>query len=517
MADVPCTSLQPFSKFVSKNRDRFFNSSYYAQYAQRLHLKNKLGEARPPPPARTNLLKTKGKFDWQEVVSHLARYPRSLRIEKSAIHGYGLFTGEVVKQGEAIIEVTGQRLTAEGAKTKMAKKTMAHKCLLKAGPTVFIDPDKCTSLARYVNHSCTPNCRLVHNNKVFLVAVREINPNEELTVRYYMGMTNDGQGIKCKCKSSGCRGRMSVDGQDEHASMSRGRSHSNVDRKTFLKDAQKLVPDNDAINALLRKILGVEGQTSSESSDEYEEESYYSEEEAAKGETQKAQKKPLKEVKVEKKPTTSDDKAKAEKKAKPEKKSLQKEDKSKTEKKMAPKEDKQKKAPRKEEKGKPEKSAPEKKPPKDKKPAKVEKARSDTSDDEPAKKPKKDKKPAKVEKARSDTSDEEPAKNPKKDKKPAKVEKARSDTSDEEPVKKPKKAPAPRNEPRQAPKSKPDKKPPPKPEPEPEEEETTEYSDENELTKVFAANLYGEEVVVWGGGRINPDEWTPPSSDVQSD
>lgn len=67
---------------------------------------------------------------------------------------------------------------------------------------------------RYVNHSCDPNCEFdwfqvregedaASRERVFLIALRDIKPGEELTIDY--NWPADGA-IPCRCQSTNCRG-----------------------------------------------------------------------------------------------------------------------------------------------------------------------------------------------------------------------------------------------------------------------------------------------------------------------
>ena len=68
--------------------------------------------------------------------------------------------------------------------------------------------------ARFVNHSCGPNCEsVIENCRVFIDALRTIEPGEELTYDYQIQRdTDDPPDIDsifaCHCGSQRCRGTM---------------------------------------------------------------------------------------------------------------------------------------------------------------------------------------------------------------------------------------------------------------------------------------------------------------------
>ena len=55
-----------------------------------------------------------------------------------------------------------------------------------------------------INHSCNPNCGM--GNASMVVAMRQINPGEELTFDYAMSDSSDYDEFVCHCKHSRCRG-----------------------------------------------------------------------------------------------------------------------------------------------------------------------------------------------------------------------------------------------------------------------------------------------------------------------
>ena len=76
---------------------------------------------------------------------------------------------------------------------------------------------------RYVNHSCDPNCEfdwidypdatnIQHRRRVYLIAIRDIESNEQLTIDYNWPAS---YAMRCRCGSPKCRGW--IVGEDELA------------------------------------------------------------------------------------------------------------------------------------------------------------------------------------------------------------------------------------------------------------------------------------------------------------
>ncbi len=93
--------------------------------------------------------------------------------------GRGLFARVPIKQGELVIEYTGQKIP-----TKLADE-LATKYLFELDEAWTIDGSVRTNTARYINHSCRPNCEAdIRNGRIFIFAVRNIQIGEELSMDY---------------------------------------------------------------------------------------------------------------------------------------------------------------------------------------------------------------------------------------------------------------------------------------------------------------------------------------------
>ena len=127
------------------------------------------------------------------------RYPRPIKYTlkvKRGLSGRGLFTEQPIKRGEYIIEYHGPLLTDEESDRKGGKYLFE----LPDSPWT-IDGSGKENLARYINHSCAPNCKtFAEGKRVFIYARRNIAAGEELTYDYgkqYMAdVIEAGQ---CRC------------------------------------------------------------------------------------------------------------------------------------------------------------------------------------------------------------------------------------------------------------------------------------------------------------------------------
>ena len=123
-----------------------------------------------------------------------------LQVKRSKA-GLGLFAKEPIKKKGFVVEYYGPMLTREEADEK------GGKYLFEVGSKKVIDGSPRFNKARYINHSCRPNCETsTVRGKVYVYAKRNIKEGEELVYNYGKEYFNDfikPHGCKClKCASS---------------------------------------------------------------------------------------------------------------------------------------------------------------------------------------------------------------------------------------------------------------------------------------------------------------------------
>lgn len=118
-------------------------------------------------------------------------------VVRRASAGLGLFTTIPRKRGEYIIEYTGDRLTDAEADRR------GGRYLFTLEKDLVIDGSGRENLARYINHSCKPNCDAEHDEEkreMHIRARRAIAPGEELTYNYGKEFFNDYiKPFGCRC------------------------------------------------------------------------------------------------------------------------------------------------------------------------------------------------------------------------------------------------------------------------------------------------------------------------------
>lgn len=117
---------------------------------------------------------------------------------RSNIQGWGVFAIEPIPKNKRIIHYAGEKITnQESLKREVRYLKRGHIWCFKLNRLYVRDAAVGGNIARYVNHSCRPNCYTrVVGDTVWIIASRTIRPGEELSYDY----STDGVGsIRCRC------------------------------------------------------------------------------------------------------------------------------------------------------------------------------------------------------------------------------------------------------------------------------------------------------------------------------
>jgi len=135
--------------------------------------------------------------------------------KKSGVHGSGLFASQNIKKGLKIIEYVGDKVTKkEGDRRGDIQLNKAKRNINNGMVYIFelnkrydIDGSVKYNHARLINHSCSPNCEVViDNNEIWILAIKKIKKNAELSYNYGYAYDEDYVDHTCKCGSSKCVG-----------------------------------------------------------------------------------------------------------------------------------------------------------------------------------------------------------------------------------------------------------------------------------------------------------------------
>ena len=150
------------------------------------------------------------------AVSKTVRKPKII-VRTSGIHGRGVYAGRKLKQGERIIEYKGQIISWREADRRPPSDpddpNHTFFFSLDDGKRV-IDANVDGNAARWINHSCDPNCETEEDEgRVYVQALRDIATGEELCYDYSLIIDERitptlKKQFRCLCGSKDCRGTM---------------------------------------------------------------------------------------------------------------------------------------------------------------------------------------------------------------------------------------------------------------------------------------------------------------------
>jgi len=138
----------------------------------------------------------------------------------SPMHGTGAFAARPIPAGTRLVEYAGERITpAEADRRYPEAPGAAHHTQLFAidgpdGEEVIVDAAVGGNVARFINHSCVPNCdAVVEDGTIWITTVRDVAPGEELAYDYAFVLEERHtptakRRYPCRCGAAACRGTM---------------------------------------------------------------------------------------------------------------------------------------------------------------------------------------------------------------------------------------------------------------------------------------------------------------------
>jgi uncharacterized protein len=139
-----------------------------------------------------------------------------IKVRRSKVHGQGVFALQRIRKGTRIIEYVGDRISHARANRRYDDhdENDNHTFLFAVDRNVVIDATVGGNDSRFINHSCDPNCESnIENRRVFVDAIRTIEPGAELSYDYQIGRERDDPPnvdviYACRCGARSCRGTM---------------------------------------------------------------------------------------------------------------------------------------------------------------------------------------------------------------------------------------------------------------------------------------------------------------------
>jgi SET domain-containing protein len=130
----------------------------------------------------------------------------ALIIRSSDIHAAGCYTTTPIRKGQRVVEYDGKRIPKDKADVLYADRHVTYLFCVGDGTNVIDGFGQ----AMFINHSCNPNCETIEDDddRIFVVAIRNIKANEELTYEYNLYDSGDEEDLSCYCGAKRCRGTM---------------------------------------------------------------------------------------------------------------------------------------------------------------------------------------------------------------------------------------------------------------------------------------------------------------------
>ncbi|MBM3226934.1 MAG: SET domain-containing protein [Candidatus Tectomicrobia bacterium] len=126
-----------------------------------------------------------------------------VRVGPSSIAGQGLFAAQAISRGTRIVSYLGEKIDAPERARRLAA---GNAYIFHLNYRYAIDGQSLENIARYINHSCEPNCTVDKAGDIlWIVALRDIACGEELSVNYGYDMQHY-QDNPCSCGARSCCG-----------------------------------------------------------------------------------------------------------------------------------------------------------------------------------------------------------------------------------------------------------------------------------------------------------------------
>lgn len=118
--------------------------------------------------------------------NQLKKRKKPVRFARSAIHNWGLYAEENISANDMIIEYVGEKVrqqVADMRERRYLKSGIGSSYLFRIDENAVIDATKRGGIARFINHSCTPNCtakiiKVDGSKRIVIYALRDIERGE---------------------------------------------------------------------------------------------------------------------------------------------------------------------------------------------------------------------------------------------------------------------------------------------------------------------------------------------------
>ena len=126
-----------------------------------------------------------------------------LVLKDSPIHGLGGFAKAAIPQGTRVVEYVGERISK---RESLRRCEQSNEYIFALDDQQDLDGNVAWNPARFLNHSCAPNCEAeLQNERIWIIARRDIRAGEEITFNYGYDLENY-RDYSCRCGWPRCIG-----------------------------------------------------------------------------------------------------------------------------------------------------------------------------------------------------------------------------------------------------------------------------------------------------------------------
>lgn len=184
-------------------------------------------------------------------------YPKQTPVRTSDGRGWGLIAHSDIKKGTFVNEYVGELIDDEECKRRLDwahDNNVSNFYLMTIEKDRVIDAGPKGNLARYMNHSCDPNCetqRWVVNGdvRIGLFALVDIPANTELTFNYNFNCVGNAEKVACRCGAKNCSGFLGARPKQLNELKST-KSVSNLNNSDMASNSKKRKQSSKARNSL---------------------------------------------------------------------------------------------------------------------------------------------------------------------------------------------------------------------------------------------------------------------------
>ncbi|XP_029915078.1 histone-lysine N-methyltransferase SETD1B-A-like [Myripristis murdjan] len=218
-----CARSEGFYKISRKDKLKYLNTTWLPTDTSTASTQGICIPARPPAPLRAGSdfrseqrrLLSSFSCDSDLVKFNQLKFRKKrIRFCRSHIHEWGLFAMEPIAADEMVIEYVGQtirQVIADMREKRYEDEGIGSSYMFRIAQDAIIDATKCGNLARFINHSCNPNCyakiiTVESQKKIVIYSRQPISINEEITYDYKFPLEDEK--IPCLCGAGSCRGSL---------------------------------------------------------------------------------------------------------------------------------------------------------------------------------------------------------------------------------------------------------------------------------------------------------------------